>query len=65
MAFKLITDQAGSCVDFGDDSTHTFNEHGLLVTVSDGVRRVYSPNAWQYLEESSPMKARNSRTVGS
>lgn len=38
----------------GEDSHYTFNDAGLLVVNDGSKRRIFSPNAWIYLEESSP-----------
>jgi len=52
VAFSLITDIAGSSETFTDDDTYRFTEHGLLqIDRLDGTRRLYSPGAWQYVEE--------------
>ena len=49
-----LNDAEGTIVHFEKGSHYQFNQHGLLVTVQpDGVERIWSPNAWSCLEDSS------------
>ena len=52
MGFRLITDVGGGYDDYPeDDSSYSFNAEGLLIVNGRGIRRTYSPLAWQYIEE--------------
>jgi selenophosphate synthetase-related protein len=49
MAFTVTTPTVEH--QYGDDATHAFNEHGLLVVNVEGMyRRTYSPIGWLHLD---------------
>ena len=51
MAFTIIN-STGSFDTFGPPDSYTFDGQGLLViTRANGVRRIYGPSGWVYLEE--------------
>lgn len=58
MSFRIYTDASGSYEDFGDDDRYRFNGAGLLeIDLAGGRLRVYSTNAWTYIEERRSLPA--------
>lgn len=50
MAFTLTTSN-GTQTRYEDDARYALRENGSLVVQVEGMRRIYSPAAWSWIED--------------